>query len=126
MTASIAFGRSDSAGPDTVTPVGTAQIGSAVLTGGLNFCPASAGVTAVRLPLNAAAGSPITVVNTAGTATALLVFPPLNNAGAAAGGKVYGTATSPAADASTSIAQGKSATFWPHPNGIDFSVVLGA
>jgi len=125
MTASIQFGRFDGGGPDSVTPVGTTQVGSAALTGGLNLCLAAAGQTGVRLPLNSPSGSPITVVNTIASVTSLTVFPPLNVAGTAAGGKIYGTGT-PTADAAVSIAPLKSAVFYPHANGIDFTVVLGA
>jgi hypothetical protein len=136
MTTSIAFARADGgAAPDTVTPVGTTQTGGApALTGEVNFCPAAAGATAVTLPYRAQPGVPVTVINTASTATALTVFPPMvpayqNNLGsyaaAASGGSIYGTGAV-SANASISIPQYKSATFWPHANGIDFSVVIGA
>jgi hypothetical protein len=125
MTFGIQLGRSDGSGPDTITPVGTTQVGAPLLTGGLNLCLAAAGQVALRLPQNAGNMSPIAVVNTIASVTSLTVFPPLNAAGTAGGGKIYGTGT-PTADAAVSIAPLKSAVFYPHANGVDFTVVLGA
>lgn len=129
MPASFAFGRADnspiSPSIDTVTPNLAVQLTATLLTGFINACPTvTTSAQAVRLPLNFPVGSPILVHNTG--AAALLVFPPLTVAGAAAGGKIYGTAAAPAADASFSVAAGKSAIFYAHPNGIDFIGVIGA
>ena len=133
MTASISLGRADGGFdtiPSTLTPLAvqtTLVAGTTQIVSGLAFVTPIAGSTAVALTKNCAPGSPIVVVNNAATAVTLLVFPPWDNvAVAAAGGKIYGSVVGPAANASQSIAQGKSASFWPHPNGIDFTCVLGS
>lgn len=139
---SFAFARADNINPTTgpavftATPTGTTitsagqvTTGVGILQGQVNLAAASSGQVAVCLPYGAAVGSPIMVTNTAGTATALTVFPPCTAQGtasaAAAGGTIYGTAAA-SANTAVSISQYKSATFWPHPNGIDFTVVIGA
>lgn len=113
MGNSIQLGRDDG-GFDTVTPVGTTLSGAAALTGSVNHCPASAGQVAVTLPQYGT--GPVTVLNTAGTATALTVFPPT------AAGKI----NAGSAGAAFSVAQAKSAIFFPHPNGVDWTAVLSA
>lgn len=113
MPNSIQIGRTDN-DFGTVTPVGTALAGAPTLVNGVNLCPAAAGATAVALPSFAA--GPIVVRNNAGTATALLVFPPT----------AAGTINGAAAGASFSVAQNARAVFFPHPNGVDFTAVLSA
>lgn len=93
------------------------------ITSGFNRVIPIAGSTAVALPKNQPVNSPITISNQAATAVTLLVFPPWDDvANAAAGGKVQNGS----ANASFSVAQNKVATFYPHPNGIDYSAVLSA
>lgn len=113
MARSIGFGRNDNFAAEAITAVGTAQVGAAELTGGLNIVTTASGQTAVVLPANAAAGSPIVVRVT--SATAGLVFPPT-------GGSINGGS----ANASFSVAQNKPTVFFAHPNGIDFTAVLSA
>lgn len=133
MPKSIQLGRNDNdfellngtatTGQTTIAVQTTLVAGTTELSGGHNVAVPIAGSTAVRLPKDAAVGSPIVVVNNAATAVTLLVFPPWNTAtGAAAGGKINGAA----ANASFSVAQNKSAIFYPHLNGIDFTAVLSA
>lgn len=113
MGLGIQLGRDDG-GFETITPVGTTLSGAPTLTGMVNHCAASAGVVAVALPQSA--GGPLVVLNTAGTATALTVFPPT------AAGKI----NAGSAGAAFSVAQGKSAVFFPHPNGVDWTANLSA
>jgi hypothetical protein len=133
MPAALQFGRADNGaeffngtattGQTTIAAQTTLVAATTELTGGLCVTVPVAGSTAVRLPLNQALGSPITVVNHAATAVTLLVFPPWNaGTGAAAGGKI----NNGSANASVSVAQGKSAVFYPHPNGVDYTAVLSA
>lgn len=123
MAFGIALGRQDG-GVDlgTVPAAQTTLVaGTTEINGALTSVVPVAGSTAVRLPMRSSA--PLVVVNHAATAVTLLVFPPWNTAtGAAAGGKINnGTA-----DASFSVAQNKSAVFYPHPNGVDYTAVLSA
>lgn len=120
MTISFAFGRADNAqtaaastAVDAITAVGTAQTGSAALTGFINAVTTSVGQTAVQLPANRGTGNPL-VVNVI-TATAGLVFPP-------SGGAINGGS----ANASFSVAQNKPALCYAHPNGLDYTIVLSA
>lgn len=113
MANALQFGRSDN-GFGEVTPVGTTLSDAPTLVNGVNHCAAAAGVVAVALPSFAA--GPVTVLNTAGTATALTVFPPT------AAGKI----NNGSAGAAFSVAQAKSAVFFPHPNGVDYTAVLSA
>lgn len=93
------------------------------LVSGLNRVVPIAGSTAVTLPMNQPVGVPITVANYAASAITLLVFPPWNTVTAAvAGGAIQGGS----ANASFSVAQSKTATFYPLPNGIDYVAVLSA
>lgn len=109
---------------ETTIAVQTTQVAAASrLTSGFNRLVPIAGSTAVLLPKGQPVGVPITVANYAATAVALLVFPPWDDvANAASGGKIQNGS----ANASFSVAQNKSATFYPHPNGIDYSVTLSA
>jgi len=131
MPLSFSFGRADH-GVDTFVPAAQTTLVAAAteIAGGLNLVTPVAGSTAVTLPKDAAVGSTITIVNLAASAVTLLVFPPFNRGlavPAAAGGRIFGsTAGAITANASQSLAQGKAATFYPHPNGIDFTVVIGA
>jgi hypothetical protein len=113
MANQIQLGRTDN-GQGSVTPVGTTLSGAPTLTNRVNHCVAAAGVVAVALPQNS--GSDVVVLNLAATAVALTVFPPT------AAGKI----NNGSAGAAFSIAQNKSATFYPHPNGIDYTAVLSA
>ncbi len=98
----------------TTLAVQTTQVAAASrLTAGVNNVIPVAGSTAVLLPLNQPLGVPVVVQNLAATAVALLVFPAWNDTtGAASGGKIG----SGAANASFSIAQNKSAVFYPLPS----------
>jgi hypothetical protein len=116
MANTIVFGRYDG-GVDTITPVGTTLAGAPVLTGAVNLCAAAAGQVSVALPQGGS--GPVVVLNTAATAVALTVFPPT------AAGKIF-VAAAPSAGAAFSQAQNKAATYFPHPNGIDYTVVPGA
>lgn len=109
---------------ETFIPVATTLVtGAARLTAGLNRAIPIAGSTAMLLPKGQAVGSPVVVANYAATAVTILVFPPFDDVlAAAAGGKIQNAG----ANASFSVAQNKSATFYPHPNGIDYSAVLSA
>lgn len=113
MANALQFGRTDN-GYGAVTPVGTTLSGAPTLVNGVNHCAAAAGTVAVALPSYVA--GPVVVLNTAGTATALTVFPPT------ALGKINGGT----AGAAFSVAQAKSAVFFPHGNGVDFTAVLSA
>jgi len=106
--------RRDDNGFAAVTPNGTDQTGTSLLINGIQTVTAVGGATATKLPLGAS--GPIVVRNTAATAVALLVFPP--TLGSINGGTVT--------TGSFSIAQNKVTTFYPHPNGIDYSAHLGA
>jgi hypothetical protein len=113
MALGITIGRADG-GVDTITPVGTTLSGAPVLTGSVNVLTASAGQVACVLPANP--GAPITVLNTAASAVSLTVFPPT------AAGKI----NNDSAGAAVSIAQNKTATFYPLANGVDFAAVVSA
>ena len=129
MTAAFSLGRADNGFATGVVPAVQTTLVAATtqLNNGLSVVVPVVGSTAVALTKNSAFGSPVTVINNAASAVALLVFPPWDNvAAAAAGGVIYGSVAGQAANASQAIAQGKSATFWPHPNGIDFTCVLGS
>lgn len=112
---SISFGRFDNAdsNPVAVTGVGTAQSGSAALTGAINIVTTSVGQTAVQLPSKHPVGSPLVIRVT--SATAALVFPQT-------GGSINGGS----ANASFSVAQNKPVVAFCHPNGIDWTLVLSA
>lgn len=101
----------------------TLVAGATRLSSGFNRAVPVSGSTALVLPQNQPVGAPITVANYAATAVALLVFPPFNDTtGSAAGGKINnGTA-----NASFSVAQGKVATFYPLPGGVDYAAILSA
>lgn len=133
MPNSVGFARADNGferfngtattGQTTIAAQTTLVAGTTKLTGGLCVCIPVAGSTAVRLPKDHAVGSPIVVANHAATAVTLLVFPPWNEATAAAGG---GKINNGSGDASFSVAQNKTAVFYPHPNGVDYTAVLTA
>lgn len=117
------FNGTATTGQTTIAVQTTLVSGTTTLTGGLNVTIPIAGSTAVALPQNQPIGSPIVVRNNAASAITLLVFPPWNRAtGAAAGGALNGGT----ANASFSVAQSKTAVFYPHANGIDYSVMLTA
>lgn len=133
MPKGVSFGRADNgferfngtatSGQTTIAVQTTLVAATTELTGGTNVCVPITGSTAVRLPKDHPIGSPIVVANHAATAVALLVFPPWNTVtAAAAGGKI----NNGSADASFSVAQGKTAIFWPHDNGVDFTAMLSA
>jgi hypothetical protein len=138
MTQSIQIGRADggadlyngtaTTGQITIAAQTTLVAAATTLQSGLAVATPITGSTALVLPKNSALGSSITVTNTAATAVSLLIFPPWDNvAVAAAGGKIYGAAASlPSANTSVTIAQGRSATFLPHPNGIDYTCIWSA
>jgi hypothetical protein len=109
----MSFGRADG-GIETITPVGTTLSGAPTLTGNVCILTAAAGQVAAALPQNAAA--PITVLNTAATAVSLTVFPPT------AAGKI----NNGSAGAALSIAQNKTAVFFPLANGVDWAAVVSA
>jgi len=113
MGLGITIGRADS-GVDTITPVGTTLAGAPTLTGFVNVLTAAAGNVACVLPNNP--GGPVTVLNTAATAVSLTVFPPT------AAGKI----NNGSAGAALSVAQNKTATFYPLANGVDFAAVVSA
>lgn len=133
MPQGVMFGRHDNgferfngtatAGQTTIAVQTTLVAATTKLTGGTNVCVPITGSTAVRLPKDHPVGSPIVVANHAATAVTLLVFPPFNEVtSAAAGGKI----NNGSGDASFSVAQNKTAIFFPHDNGVDFSaIVLG-
>lgn len=137
MTTGYSFGRSDggadlyndtaTVGSITVANQTTLVAAATVLQSALAVVTLSA-AKAVTLPKAQAVGSPIVVTNASPGASTLTVFPPWDVvAGAAAGGKIYGAATgSPTANAGVAVAQGRTVTFWPHPNGIDWTAVWGA
>jgi hypothetical protein len=109
---------------ETTIAVATTQVtGASRLTAGFTRAIPIAGSTAVLLPMNQSLNSPIVVNNSAATAVTLLVFPPWNDTtSAASGGKIQNGS----ANASFSVAQNKTAIFYPHPNGVDYSAVLSA
>lgn len=120
---------------ETTIAVQTTQVAAATrLTSGVNRAVPVAGSTAVLLPMNPALGSPIVVNNAAASAVTLLVFPAWNDAtGAASGGKIQNGS----ANASFSVAQNKTAIFFPLPSsagvatangqaGTDWAAVLSA
>ena len=120
MTTSFSFGRADNAqtaagstAVDTVAGVGTAQSGSAALTGLVNNVTTAVGQTGVLLPANRGVGNPVIVG--VSTATAATVFPPTG-----------GAINNGSANASFSVAQNKPTLFFAHPNGIDYTAVLSA
>lgn len=117
------FNGTATAGQTTI-PVQTTQVAAAArLTAAVNVAVPITGSTALLLPKNHPVGSPIVVQNEAATAVSLLVFPPWDDvAGAATGGAINGGT----ANASVTIAQGKAATFWALPSGIDFVCQAGA
>jgi len=116
------------AGQTLIAAQTTLTAAATVIASSMAICVPVAGSTAVTLPMNSATGSPITISNMAATAVTLLVFPPWNpTTGAVAGGKIYGAAAGlPSANASISVAQGRSVVLCPHPNGIDYTAVWGA
>ena len=117
------FNGTATAGETTLAAQTTQVAAASRLTSGVNRVIPIAGSTAVLLPKDQSIGSPIVVGNYAATAVALLVFPPWNDTtNAASGGKIQNAA----ANASFSIAQGKTATFYPLPNGVDYVAVLSA
>lgn len=77
----------------------TAQATATLLTGGINQITTTAGQTAVRLPADAPLATPIIVYNA--SSTAALVFPPTG-----------GNINEAAANASFSVAQAKTTTFY--------------
>jgi len=115
MPLGITLGRADS-GVDTIAPVGTTLVQGTtpVLTGFVNVLAASAGQVACALPANA--NGAITVLNTAASAVALAVFPPT------AAGRI----NNGSAGAALSVAQNKTATFYPLANGVDYAAVVSA
>lgn len=115
MTAAFAFALANNGNDVIATGVGVAQVGAAPLTGGINQITSPTGATAYVLPQNAAPGSPVIVANASGSTAAALVFPP-----------VGGAISRASANASFSVAAGKAAVFYPHPNGLDYTVVLSA
>ena len=123
MTAAFSFGRADNGNDVIATGVGTAQVGSVLLTGGVTQITSPTGATAFRLPFNYAVGSPIVVANASGSTATALIFPPLlaDNATASGGAISRGTA-----NASVTLAAGKTGLFFAHPNGIDYTFMLGA
>lgn len=114
MTASVSFGRNDG-GYDVVTTAVTTQASAGLLTGGINRYVSAAGATAVILPANYAANSPVVVFNATATATAGVIFPPV-------GGSINGAA----ANASIALPASKGAVCYAHPNGLDYTVVVSA
>jgi hypothetical protein len=98
---------------ETTLAVQTTQVAAASrIVSGMNRVIPIAGSTAVLLPLNPTVGAPITITNYAATAVTLLVYPAWNDvANTASGGKIANAA----ANAAFSIAQGKTATFYPLP-----------
>lgn len=98
----------------TTLAVQTTQVAAASrLTAGLNSVIPIAGSTAVLLPLGQPLGTPVVVENLAATAVTLLVFPAWNDTTNLAGGGKIGSG---AQNASFSVAQNKSATFYPKPS----------
>jgi hypothetical protein len=84
--------------PASVAGVGTAQSGAPSLTGTINQVTTASGQTAVVLPSTQPLGTAVHVY--VSTATAALVFPP-----------VGGAINELSANASTSVAQGRLASF---------------
>jgi hypothetical protein len=84
--------------PAAVAGVGTAQSGAPSLTGTINQVTTASGQTAVVLPSTQPLGTAVHVY--VSTATAALVFPP-----------VGGAINELSANASTSVAQGRLASF---------------
>lgn len=138
------FGRADggaelfngaAATAQTLIPVQTTQVAAAArLTAAVNSLIPVAGSTAALLPLNQPLGTPVVVQNLAATAVTLLVFPAWNDSTNLASGGRIGAGAS---NASFSIAQSKTATFWPLPSsngvptgngaaGSDWAAVLSA
>ena len=116
MPASIMLGRADLAsatGVTAITATTTAAATATALTGMVNIVTTASGDTAVKLPQNLAAGSPLIVASHAST-VACLVYPPTT------AGKINNTT------ASFSVAQNKPVVFYSHPNGIDYTAVLSA
>jgi hypothetical protein len=115
MAASIAFGRADMSGDATtaVTAAGTAAATATALASMINIVTTATSESGVKLPQNHAQGSPIIAISTAST-VAMLVYPPTTV------GKINSTT------AAFSVAQNKPVVFFAHPNGIDYTAVLGA
>lgn len=118
MPNAISFGRVDNRGTTSsptsaITGVGTAQVGGAALTGAFNVVTTSAGQTAVVLPANYPAYTPLIVRVT--SATAGLVFP--NSGGTINGGS---------ANASLSVAQNKPTILMCADDGLTWVGVIGA
>ena len=120
MSQGMQFGRADggcelfngaaTTGETTIAAQTTQVAAASRLTSGVNRAIPVAGSTAVLLPLNQPLGVPVVVQNLAATAVTLLVFPAWNDVtNAASGGKI----ASGAANASFSVAQNKSAMFYP-------------
>ncbi|NVN99301.1 MAG: hypothetical protein HXX17_08255 [Geobacteraceae bacterium] len=138
MTQSIQLGRFDggadlyngtaTAGQITIAAQTTLVAATTTVQSGIAVATPITGSTALALPMNSQVGSPIVITNTAATAVSLLVFPPWNNVtGAVAGGKIYGAAAAlPSANASITVAQGRSVALWPHANGIDYTAIWSA
>lgn len=112
MGASVSIGRFDG-GQDNITAAGTTQGAAVALTGAVNRVTTAASQTGVILPANAAQASPIVV--SVLTATTGVVYPPV-------GGSINGLA----ANTGVNVAANKVAVCYPHQNGLDFSVVVGA
>lgn len=110
MSAASSLSRRDG-GVEAITAVGVAQVGAALLTGGINKVTTSTGQTAVVLQANVSGGVDVTTL----TATAALLFPPV-------GGSINGLAI----NASVAVAANKNAACQAHPNGLDYSVSVGA
>ena len=115
------FNGTATAGQTTIAAQTTLVAATTELTGGTNVTIPVAGSTAVRLPLNQAVGNAIVVTNHAASAVTLLVFPPWNSAAAAAAGGKINNGT---ANASFSVPQNKTAVFYPHDNGVDYSAIV--
>jgi hypothetical protein len=118
MPNSISFARVDqrgtgSASTTAVTGVGTAQVGAAALTGAFNIVTTASGQTAVVLPANYPAYTPLIVRVT--SATAGLVFPPTG-----------GTINGGSANASLSVAQNKPCVLMCADDGLSWIGVIGA
>jgi hypothetical protein len=115
------FNGTATTGQTTIAAQTTLVAAATEVTGGMNVAIPVAGSTAMRLSKGAQVGSPIVIANHAATAVTLLVFPPWDSAAAAAAG---GKINNGSANASFSVAQNKTAVFYPHDNGIDFSAIV--
>lgn len=119
MPNTISFARVDQRSGSTTSPtsavtaVGTAQVGAASLPGAFNVVTTSVGQTAVVLPANYPAYTPLIVRVT--SATAGLVFP--NSGGTINGGS---------ANASLSVAQNKPCVLMVADDGLTWVGVIGA